>query len=211
MRKKGFTLIELLIVVAIIAILAAIAVPNFLEAQVRSKVSRSWADMRSLATAIEAYAAEYNAYPPDGGKTADGDGFWYVPNRVTTPIAFISSAKLIDPFRLDKDAGAARLSDIPDGLLYENADYRRYRYRNFKYTYYSITYPGRVTVYEEIYGKWELMGSGPDQSAGPFVYPTIGGYTLELTIPYDATNGTMSRGNLIRSQKYSDGMKPVWE
>jgi prepilin-type N-terminal cleavage/methylation domain-containing protein len=46
----AFTLIELLIVVAIIAILAAIAVPNFLEAQVRSKVSRAKADMRSIAT-----------------------------------------------------------------------------------------------------------------------------------------------------------------
>lgn len=62
--KKGFTLIELLIVVAIIAILAAIAVPNFLEAQVRSKVSRVKSDQRSLATGIEAYFIDNNAYPP---------------------------------------------------------------------------------------------------------------------------------------------------
>jgi type II secretory pathway pseudopilin PulG len=48
----------LLIVVAIIAILAAIAVPNFLEAQTRAKVSRTHADMRSLATALEAYAVD---------------------------------------------------------------------------------------------------------------------------------------------------------
>ena len=66
MKKKGFTLIELLIVVAIIAILAAIAVPNFLEAQVRSKVSRARADMRSLATALEAYATDNNGFPPNG-------------------------------------------------------------------------------------------------------------------------------------------------
>ncbi len=61
--KKGFTLIELLIVVAIIAILAAIAVPNFLEAQVRSKVSRVKSDQRSLATALEAYYVDNNLYP----------------------------------------------------------------------------------------------------------------------------------------------------
>jgi len=61
--KKGFTLIELLIVIAIIAILAAIAVPNFLEAQVRAKVSRVKADQRSLATGLEAYYVDNNSYP----------------------------------------------------------------------------------------------------------------------------------------------------
>lgn len=61
--RSGFTLIELLIVVAIIAILAAIAVPNFLEAQTRSKVSRVKADLRSIATAIESYRVDNNYYP----------------------------------------------------------------------------------------------------------------------------------------------------
>ena len=62
-EKKAFTLIELLIVVAIIAILAAIAVPNFLEAQVRAKVSRVKADERSLTNAIEMYRVDWNIYP----------------------------------------------------------------------------------------------------------------------------------------------------
>ena len=62
-HEKGFTLIELLIVVAIIGIIAAIAVPNLLTAIQRSKRSRSAADMRAIGTALGSYNVDANIYP----------------------------------------------------------------------------------------------------------------------------------------------------
>ncbi len=64
MRRYGFTLIELLIVVAIIGILAAIAVPNFLNAQVRAKIAKAESEMHSIITALESYRIDNNIYPP---------------------------------------------------------------------------------------------------------------------------------------------------
>ena len=65
-RDKGFTLIELLIVVAIIGIIAAIAIPNLLNAIQRGKQKRTMGDLRTSATAIEAYAVDNNQYPKQG-------------------------------------------------------------------------------------------------------------------------------------------------
>ncbi len=64
-NQKGFTLIELLIVVAIIGIIAAIAIPNLLNAIDRGKQKRTMADIRSIGTALESYAIDNNFYPTE--------------------------------------------------------------------------------------------------------------------------------------------------
>lgn len=104
MKKSGFTLIELLIVVAIIGILAAIAVPNFLNAQMRAKIVRVKADFRSIDTAMKQYQLDRNAYPPDpGGPCVDVIAY----ARLTTPVAYMSSTDVFKDYFTNESATGA--------------------------------------------------------------------------------------------------------
>lgn len=65
-NRKGFTLIELMIVIAIIIILAAIAIPNYLKMTERARKAAIESDLKALATALETYKTDWGDYPPTG-------------------------------------------------------------------------------------------------------------------------------------------------
>jgi len=201
--KRAFTLIELLIVVAIIAILAAIAVPNFLEAQTRAKVSRAKADMRTCATALESYAVDWNKYPPDCtggagsfGNPADCIAPQYLNSTITTPVSYISSAEaLVDPFNNE-----------------QAVQNRQFRYANFIHIY-EITFDPPLTgvsqQYQTALGAWKITSDGPDRTfsggGGSGIVDSNGNPLLfNQNVRYDSSNGTVSPGDIIRSQKFSD-------
>lgn len=183
--KRAFTLIELLIVVAIIGILAAIAIPNFLQAQVRAKVARAQSEMKTVATALEVYHVDHSEYP-----WIEQNPGYDIPRVLTTPIDYLTSLP-DDPF------GPCMPYDIYAAYLTTND----YYYATMKY---FETYGWSWQVYpggsENSPAIWDLQNKGPDRCWAR--WPSGGGSgVLELDRPfqyqYDPTNGTISAGNIV--------------
>jgi type II secretion system protein G len=208
-RWRGFTLIELLIVVAIIAILAAIAVPNFLEAQTRAKISRSKADMRSMATALETYHIDNNGYvyqnklsraiavPPVNTPTLE---------KLTTPIAYLTGVTSFrSPFTASKYANGNAFNSLHNFTTPEEK-------QAAQIYWYNARNNGNPSDGAAIWGRGDPKALWYfTHTAGPtgIAYATNGGLNAmttsnatnkmnSLSIIYDATNGTTSAGGIFR-------------
>jgi type II secretion system protein G len=206
MRRRiwqGFTLIELLIVVAIIAILAAVAVPNFLEAQVRAKVSRVKADMRTVMVAAELYRTDNGAYPHCFYE--DGSAWIQPPmtrcNVLSTPIAYLASIPTLDPFAT--------------GVETQNEIWKsHYEWRNYdQFVQFNDDKDGGFSwALGNVHGApgcW-MESRGPDREMwmhamwGESKVATRKLNFEEAMVDYDASNGTRSFGD-VRFFSYGKG------
>ncbi len=188
MKKTAFTLIELLIVVAIIGILAAIAVPNFLNAQTKAKIAGAEADMRNIGTAIESYRIDNNVPPRTYTMgcytgTCEGNQMSRFARmaQLTTPVSYMSSVP-VDKFNtreLQLNNTAEPHNTYPYWEPNFADGYRR---------------PGALGMHfnsqQSPNDLWALMSYGPDGD-----FEAAGGGDLA---PFEVSNGLHSNGDIMR-------------
>ncbi len=171
-NREGFTLIELLIVVAIIGILAAIAVPNFMNAQLRAKVAGTQSDLRNMVDAMLQYHLENNSYHAH----RDGAGQQF---PLTTPVPYMKG------FLKDRFQSAFEIENAPG---FENS-FTYYHWIPWR-THSSWWPPRGPRGHQLIRDIYETRNSGLVDGWGPA--GVRGGP------PYDPTNGLLSIGGFFR-------------
>jgi len=200
-RYDAFTLIELLVVVAIIGILAAIAIPNFLNAQTRAKVAKAQAEMKMLELAIESYAVDNNSYP-----TCTGVGIYHSDDLYPIPVS-LRLIPLTEPI--------AYITSVPVDIFQCTAvvfEYPKEHYDTYDYFDISNRLGGSGSTSG---GAWRLASAGPD------LFMAWGGQRADIDtaaeacekgVDYDPTNGATSTGDIVRVGPVAptgNGMSPA--
>lgn len=217
--KRGFSLVELLVVVAVLILLATIAIPNFVEAQLKAQRAKTVADLAELSKGIEAYFIDYREYPATdhslasaGGRGANRsvtdarDPFLLLPTfrhradpsdplaQLTTPVAYIP-AYPADPFSTARSATFSY--SVPDeSVLGESITQRGW-------IAWSVGASGDVPIGGNVYaGLVELSNVGV--AGATRVHSDV--YNPRTYVPspaliaasYDPTNGSRSPGIIYR-------------
>jgi prepilin-type N-terminal cleavage/methylation domain-containing protein len=219
--KHGFSQIELLAAVAIAAIVAAAAVPNFLEAKTRAQVGRAKADLYTMAVAVEAYALDYGVVPLDGDDNNAGS---IIPFRTTTPAELGRNSDIFP---------TCTPGESPNTLVGRCYNFRSYLSWRMLTTPVAYLPEVRIDAFSELipYGRYDnvtnanppaycmLTSCGPDRTIsndtgriGDVAPGTTGfggrlisgfpsatsGLERSLNNIYDPSNGTTSYGEIYR-------------
>jgi type II secretory pathway pseudopilin PulG len=208
MREDSFTLIELLIVIAIIIVVTAIAVPNLISANIKAKVKGIKSEMGSIAIALEDYRVDDDEgnYPIEPGRTGSG----YDPDVIAKlNIAFddhsdaIGLGKLIFPPEASDPVYLYRIPGDPFNDSGEEEWNGTSGAHNNHYCYFTADASGQSSSSEARY--WALVSYGPDKDQDIDSYtkawnaadPNAPNHDTYKDLVYNPDNGITSSGDIV--------------
>lgn len=195
-KDAGFTVVELLIVIAIISIIAAIAVPNLMSANIRAKVSGVKADMGSIAIALE----DYKIDDPGRNYPIEPDDPYYDEIAVSgrtfdDPSDALGLGKLVYPLDASEPTYLKRIPGDPFNDSGEEEWNGTSGAHNNHYCYFTANANQESSSTEAKY--WALVSYGPDKDQDITSYVNAKNAVNNGTNLYDPDSGITSSGDIV--------------